>query len=117
MTELEAAVADRWEDVERELGPRVRAAVAANPRMDAGLAVALNVTQNVLKEALAPAMRQAMPQGVEFFGELATRLACYVITAAHPDDQERLALGVARALLPKLADMQAAGNVLKGEWV
>lgn len=114
--EFASAVAARFQAVRVDLEPRVREAIRHQPLMDADYAVALNVAQNVLKEALAAALQPAMPQPQPFFGELATRLACYALTCLHPDEQERIALQVQAGLLPKLADMQAAGNVLKGEW-
>lgn len=84
--------------------------------MQEGIAVAINTSQNVLREAMEAVIIQALPQPREYFVELATRLACYAITAMHPDDQEIAATLVRDSLLNKLADMQATGAIIKTEW-
>lgn len=116
MTAFEEAVAEHWQQVRTELEPRIREMLVQQPLMEAHFAVCLNVSQNVLKEALVGAMTPALPQMAAFYIELATRLACYVITALPADVQEEAALLVRAGLLPKLADMQSAGNILHGEW-
>lgn len=114
--ELEREVKRRYRGYERNLEPRIRAMVAAQPLMAPDYALALNAAQNTLKDCIQTAVAQALPQERMFFVELATRLACYVLTVLHPDDQEPHAMMVRDGLLNKLGDMQAAGNVLKGEW-
>lgn len=117
MSRLEREIAEEWVRAQKNLEPQVRAALKRTPLMDPEFAVTLNVAQNVARLCLESVIDRALPQEAQFFTELATRLAAYVITAMHPDDQERAALTVGKALLSKLADMQSAGHVIQTEWV
>lgn len=114
--DFHARVRRRYKRVRAEVVPRVRAALAEQPLMSEDYAVAINVSQNVLREAMEAVFQQAVPQPPEYFAELAVRLACYAITALHPDVQEQYALHVQAGILPKLADMQANGHIIKTEW-
>lgn len=106
-----------YERVQEILEPQVRAAVASDPRsLDLEVSLGVVVTQNTLFPCLGAAMNEAMPQTQDYFVELATRLACYVLTAMHPDDQQIAAVRVQAGLLDKLGHMQAEGYGLRGGW-
>lgn len=114
--ELERATRREYRRTKRVLEPKIKAALARQPLMDPEYALVLNTAQNVVRDTLSVVIAEALPQGREFFLELATRLACYCITALPADDQEVAALKVAEGILPKLADMQANGHVIQTDW-
>lgn len=114
--EFHKAAARRLRRVRVSLGPNVDAALASQPLMSRDYALAINASQNVLREAMEAVFQSVLPQPPEYFGEMAVRLACYALTALHPDLQETGAMEVRKHLLSKLADMQANGHVIQTEW-
>lgn len=119
--ELIKAVRREYRRRLRELGPAVERAVAEHAKRPgvveaADYALPLVAAQNVIRNCIEATLQQAMPQGQPFFGELAVRLACTVLTALPLDDQEVYAMKVRDAILPKLADMQANGHGIQTEW-
>jgi hypothetical protein len=120
--ELRKAVVREYRRHARQSAPAVREGLqryAADPRVqsiDFDFALAMAASQSVIRQAMEAALQEAMPQGKMFFGELAIRCACYLLTALPADDQERAALIVRDGILSKLADMQAQGLVIKTEW-
>lgn len=117
---FELAVKREYGRMKRDLEPRVIEALKRHPpgapTMEPDTAVGVMVTQNLLRDCMIVAMNMANPQPRQYFIELATRLAGYAITALPFDEHEEAALIVRDGLLGKLADMQAAGHVLKTEW-
>lgn len=114
--EFRRLTARRYKQVRSGLRAGVQAALRSQPLMSEDYALAINTSQNVLREAMEVVFQNALPQPPEYFGEMAVRLACYALTALHPDMQERGALEVQKHILSKLADMQANGHVIKTEW-
>lgn len=120
--DMRKAVVREYRRHARKSEPAVRAGLArhaADPRLQGitfEFASAMAASQSVIRQAMEAALQEAMPQSQEFFAELAVRCACYLITALPADDQEVFALMVRDAILPKLADMQAQGLVIKTEW-
>lgn len=114
--EFRQAVIARTNTLRKEMAPAVDLVLRNKPLMSREYAIAVNVTQNVVKETLAASMNEFLPQAQMYFGEVAVRAACYAISAVHPNDQEIIAVQVQKGLLRKLADMQAMGHTIQGEW-
>jgi len=120
--DMRKAVVREYRRHARHSAEAVRAGLerhAADPRVQGitfEFALAMAASQSVIRQAMEAVLQEAMPQGQEFFAELAIRSACYLLTALPADDQEVFALMVRDGIIPKLADMQALGLVIKTEW-
>jgi hypothetical protein len=79
-------------------------------------ALKINVAQNTMRTCAEVVLEQCLPCSQSVFLELAVRMACYFVSALPLEEQEQAMLLVQKGLLPKLADMQAAGHVIHTDW-
>lgn len=75
-----------------------------------------NVLQNVLRTALTAALNKCAPFSTELLGEMAVRLASYMISAAPLPMQEDLMVRVLGALPEAHGRRLKAGIMLRGLW-